>query len=89
MGEPLGKSARQKQYWQRTGFLCISQCWLMNGYRIARLRLREGQVEFTRAAKSRDVAKVGIPDVFLSPVPIDAKYELENYFRYIIKKFGL
>ena len=89
MGEPLGKSAQQKQYWQRTGFLCISQCWLMNGYRIARLRLREGHVEFTRAAKSRDVAKVGIPDVFLSPVPIDAKYELENYFRYIIKKFGL
>ena len=89
MGEPLGKSARQKQYWQRTGFLCISQCWLMNGYRIARLRLREGHVEFTRAVKSRDVAKVGIPDVFLSPVPIDAKYELENYFRYIIKKYGL
>ena len=90
MGEPLGRSARQKQYWYRTGFLCISQCWLMNGYTIQKLRLREGQVEFTRAARSKDVAKVGIPEVFLnSLVPVDAKYELEYFFSYIIKKFGL
>lgn len=67
MGEPLGKSARQKQFWQRTGFLCISQCWLMNGYRIARLRLREGTVEDkARPALAAINRKNGCP---VKPVP--------------------
>lgn len=90
MGEPLGASASRKQFWQRTGFLSISQCWLMNGYRIARLHLRDQRVDFARVTKTNDTAEIHIPHQILhTPVPLDAKYELENYFRYIIKKFGL
>lgn len=90
MGEALGTGARNKQFWQRTGFMCISQCWLENGYVIKTLCPEEKKVVFVLDVKNKNTAEVIIPDAIQhGSVPADAKYELENYFQYIIKKYGL
>ena len=40
--------------------------------------------------KSRNTSSLNIPDVIkYGKIPDDAKYEIENYFNYIIKKYGL
>lgn len=91
LGDELGASARRKEFWYRTGFLCISQCWLDNGYEIKNLCM-EGRrrVTFVRTENCRNTASVLIPEIIrYGRVPDDAKYELENYFRYIVKKYGL
>lgn len=90
MGEALGAGARNKQFWQRTGFMCISQCWLGNGYAIKELRPEEGYIVFGLATRARETGGLDIPDAIRhGPLPADAKHELENYFQYIIKKYGL
>lgn len=91
LGEPLGAAALRKEFWYRTGFSCISQCWLDNGYEIKTLHL-EGRcrVVFHQTSESKNTASVSIPDVLkYGRIPNEAKYELENYFQYIINKFGL
>lgn len=90
MGDELGATSLRKEFWYRTGFMCISQCWLENGYNIKELHLQERYVIFVLTAKGKNTANVIIPDVIrYGHIPDDAKYELENYFRYIIKKYGL
>lgn len=91
LGEPLGATAQRKEFWYRTGLTCISQCWLDNGYEIKRLHLESRQrVVFHLTEHSKNTASVDIPEVIkFGRVPKEAKYELENYFQYIIKKFGL
>lgn len=91
MGDQLGATALRKEFWYRTGFMNISQCWLDNGYEIKALHLEgKKRVVFNLTAKSKNTASVIIPEVLLyGRVPNDAKYELENYFSYIIKKYGL
>lgn len=91
IGEPLGATALRKEYWYRTGFSNISQCWLDNGYQIKTLHLEgKRRVVFNLTAESKNTASIVIPEVLrYGRVPNDAKYELENYFQYIIKKYGL
>lgn len=91
MGDNLGATALRKEYWYRTGFMCISQCWLDNGYEIKTLHLEgKRRVVFNLSARSKNTASVVIPEILkYGRVPNDAKYELENYFQYIIKKYGL
>lgn len=91
LGDELGASALRREFWYRTGFTCISQCWLDNGFEIKNLHI-EGlkRVVFVLTENSRNTASVLIPEVIrYGRVPDDAKYELENYFRYIVKKYGL
>lgn len=91
MGDKLGATALRKEFWYRTGFLCISQCWLSNGYEIKTLHLEgKRRVVFNLTCKSKNTSSVEIPEIIkYGRIPNDAKYELENYFRYIIKKYGL
>lgn len=91
MGEELGLTSLRKEFWYRTGFSCISQCWLENGYQIKTLHLEgKRRIVFNLTEKSRNTSNVAIPEVIkYGRVPADAKYELENYFRYIIKKYAL
>ena len=88
LGWKLGKSAKQRSWWHRTGFENISQSWLDNGYEIRNLHIDRRKVVFHRV--SMNTSSVNIPDVFITErIPDAAKYELENYFAYIIKKYGL
>ena len=86
----LGATSLRKEFWYRTGFMCISQCWLDNGYIIKELCIEERRVVFCLAAEKKDAAGMTVPEAIrYGPVPADARYELKNYFRYIIKKYGL
>lgn len=90
MGETLGKSAQNRLFWQRTGFTCISQCWLENGYVIKTLNTDERKVIFSSFLKSNNKANLEIPEAILQGhVPDDARHELKNFFQYIMKKYGL
>lgn len=91
LGEPLGATALRKEFWYRTGFACISQCWLDNGYEIKRLHLENRRrVVFHLTAQSKNTSSVDIPAVIkYGRIPLQAKYELENYFQYILKQYGL
>lgn len=91
IGGCLGATALRKEFWYRTGFTNISQCWLDNGYEIKTLHLDEKRrVVFNLSSQSKNTASVRIPEVLrYGRIPNDAKYELENYFHYIIEKYGL
>ncbi len=91
IGTELGASADAKQFWYRTGFNTISQCWLDYGYEIKRLHLEgKKRVVFHITSESKDTGSVTIPEVIrYQRIPNEAKNELENYFRYILKKYGL
>lgn len=91
IGTKLGATARTKQFWLRTGFNTISQCWLENGYEIKALYLEDRpRVRFVVTSESKDTGSVDIPPVIrYQRIPTKAKYELENYFQYIMKKYGL
>ncbi len=91
IGDKLGNAALRKEYWYRTGLKNISQCWLDNGYVIKSLHLDERKrVAFRMADHSKSTSSIVIPEVLkYQRVPVEAKYELECYFQYIIKKYGL
>ncbi len=91
IGDSLGNTALRKEYWYRTGFENISQCWLHNGYEIKTLHLdNRRRVVFQLADDSKNTSSVAIPEVIkYQRIPTEAKYELENYFQYIIRKYGL
>ncbi len=75
-------------YWRQKGKNLISSCWLENGYSIKRLYLKEKKVTFIRNKKQ--LSSINIPSQILaSNIPNSAKYELEQFFDYIIKKYGL
>ncbi len=91
IGTDLGTTADTKPFWYRTGFNTISQSWLDHGYEIKSLYLEGKQrVVFHLTSESKGTGSLVIPDVLRNQrIPSQAKYELENYFQYILKKYGL
>ena len=91
LGFELGQAAHRKDFWTRTGMNTISNSWVDNGYRIVRMHLEDRpRIVFGLVDRSRNTSSVNIPNVIkYGKIPDDAKYELENYFNYIIKKYGL
>ena len=77
-----------ENYWHLKGKGVISNCWLNNGYTVKRIYLKEKKVTFVRIKKQ--LSKINIPDKLLSSdIPKSAKHEIEQFFDYIIKKYGL
>ena len=75
-------------YWYRKGTGLFSNNWLDNGYVIQKLYLDKQKVVFKRVKKKS--SKLIIPPALLSSkIPDSAKYELEHFFEYILKKYGL
>jgi RNA-directed DNA polymerase len=89
LGFKLCKSAYNHTcYWYRKGSGLFSNCWLDNGYVIQKLYLDKTRVVFKREKKK--CTKLNIPSSILSSkLPNSAKYELEQFFEYVIKKYGL
>lgn len=88
IGRSLGRSQEYHPFWYETGFGKISTCWLENGYVIKNLHIDKHYVVFQQVHKN--ISNLEIPSVFLTKkIPTEAKYELENYFQYIKKKYGL
>ena len=89
LGEKLGANAQRKYFWRHNGLNTISQCWIDNGYAIKNLHL-EGKKRVVFILTQKRTASVVMPDTLkYGRVPENAKYELENYFKYIIRKYGL
>ena len=79
---------KYESYWYQNKKGLISKCWLENGYVIKRLYLKEKKVTFIR--KKKQSSRIDIPKQLLSSkIPQSAKYELEQFFNYIIDKYGL
>ncbi len=91
IGERLGNTAFRKEYWYRTGFGNISQCWLDNGYSIKNLHLdKRKRVVFRLNDTSKNTSSLIIPETLkYQRIPVEAKYELDNFMQYIVKKYGL
>lgn len=89
LGFKLYKSALTHScYWYRNGTGLFSNCWLDNGYKIQKLYIDKSKVVFKREKKK--CSKLKIPTQLVSSnLPNSAKYELEHFFDYIIKKYGL
>ncbi len=89
MESPLCNSAyRYSGYWHNKNKGSISDCWLNNGYVIQKLHLDKKYIVFRK--ENTNISKLVIPSVFLTKkIPIDAKYEIENYLGFIKKKYGL
>ncbi len=86
---PLCASAyKYSGYWHNKNSGNISDCWLHNGYVIQNLHLNKKYIVFRK--ENTSISKLTIPSVFLTKkIPINAKYEIENYLEYIRKKYGL
>lgn len=91
MGDKLGLSALHHQFWYRTGFSSISQCWLNHGYEIKALHLEgKKRVTFRLGLENRNTSSIVLPTALkYQRIPVAAKYEIENFFQFIIKKYGL
>ncbi len=89
MEAPLCPSAyKYSGYWHNKNSGSIAGCWLDNGYVIQRLHLDKKYIVFRK--ENTNISKLIIPSVFLTKkIPIDAKYEVENYLAFIKKKYGL
>ena len=77
---------KSKAFWFRKRSN-ISSAWQSMGFEIFSVDLRKQKVFFH---KSKKVSKLSIPEIFLTDkIPNDAKYELEQFFKYIRKKYGI
>ncbi len=67
---------------------CIAEAWLSQGYIIQRLRMAERRVIFRK--KAHGVSGVNLPDeVFNRKLPKDAVYEIEEFVKVTLKKYGI
>ena len=89
LGFKLCDSAyKYSAYWYQSGKNKISNAWEKQNYEILKLDLENKKVIFRRTINK--CSKLEIPRVFLTnKIPDGAKYELEEFFTYITKKYGL
>jgi len=89
LGFPLSHSAyKYNSYWYQKRKGNIANSWTNQNYEILKLNLVNKKIIFRRIIDK--TSKLNIPEIFLTnKIPDGAKYELEEYFRYIIKKYGL
>lgn len=88
-GHKLCSSAyRYPAYWYQKRKGSISSAWLDQNYEILKLDMKNQKIIFTRILKK--CSKLNIPEIFLTnKIPDGAKYELEEFFSYITRKYGL
>lgn len=74
-------------YWYRKGAGLFPNSWTSQGYHIVKLDLKNQKIIFRK--NTQKSSKLNIPAVFMtSKISDSAKYELEHFFQYIIKKYG-
>ncbi len=89
MNKKLCSSAyKSTSYWTTNKHNTISRCWINNGYIIQNLHLDKKYIVFRK--ENTAISRLKIPEVFLTQkIPMDAKFEIENYLEHIKKKYGL
>jgi hypothetical protein len=67
---------------------CIADAWISQGYVIQRLRLLDRRVIFRK--KVHGVTGINLPKVlFERKLPKDAAYEIEEFVKATLKKYGI
>lgn len=75
-------------YWYQSKKGNISNAWDNQNYEILKVDIEKRKIIFRKTLKKN--TKLNIPQVFLtSKIPNSAKFELEEFFQYIVKKYGL
>jgi len=75
-------------YWYQKRKGNISNAWNNQNYEILKLDMKNKKIIFKRILNKS--SKLNIPQIFLTnKIPDSAKYELEEFFKYITKKYGL
>ncbi len=75
-------------WYPRNNCNTIAEAWLTEGYKMEKLDIQKQKITLKRTVS--DVANLVIPAALIDrKIPDNAKYELENYMAYIIKKYGL
>ncbi len=81
-------SYKYKSFWYQKKHGSISRCWIENNYSMKKLDFKKKRITFLREKK--ELTKIKIPEqLLMSNLPTSAKYEMEKFFEYIIKKYGL
>ncbi len=91
IGSKLSRVAyTRREFWFRRGLNTISQCWLDNGYYITEVDLKRQRVTFQLEVTNKRTVNVDIPDCIANRrIPTEAKYEIENFYKYLEKKYRL
>lgn len=89
LGFSLCKSAYEyPAYWYQNKKGNIANAWSNQNYEILKLDIDKNSVSFRKTINK--LSKLEIPQVFLTnKIPDGAKYELEEFFKFITKKYGL
>ena len=89
MKRKLCESAyKYTSFWYKKGRGTLPDSWQAHGYGISKIDLKNKKVSFKKVQKEN--SKLKIPEVFLTDdIPNEAKYELEQFFDYIKKKYGI
>lgn len=84
----LPPRAKYKSYWLSEGDSKASSVWLENGFAVSELDLDGEKVTFKRV-RTR-YSRIKIPDwVYRNTLPDGVCDEVEKYFKYVEKKYGL
>lgn len=89
LGASLGSNAYNfKSFWHKKSGI-LSEAWQSQHFEITLIDIGEKEIYFRRS-EEKDVSKLIIPKVFLTDkIPNNAKYEIEHFFEYIRKKYGI
>ena len=84
--EDMLKSIALPSKWWRDD--SVRRCWVDNGYEVEKVDMTAKKIRLKRT--ENEMSNLEIPEVFLTrKIPNEAKYELENYMKYVIKKYEL
>lgn len=89
LGFKLPKASRFSSFWYRKeNYRSIASTWTSSGYQIQRLDLEKRRITFCKFEEG--VGRLEIPPALTKEkLPVDAVFELESFFEYIVKKYGL
>ncbi len=88
-GLELPPSAKKRaSYWYpRLHCNAIAEAWITEGYILYKLNLEKMKITIHR--EKEGVSHIKIPAWLNGKIPENARFELEKYFEYIKKKYGL
>ncbi|MDO4200050.1 MAG: reverse transcriptase domain-containing protein [Clostridia bacterium] len=86
---PLNSRAYNfESFWHKKSGL-LSGIWQSQNFDITLVDIKNKKI-FFRKNEKKDISKLVIPKIFLTDrIPNEAKYEVEHFFEYIRKKYGI
>ena len=77
-----------ESFWHKKSGI-LSEAWQSQNFEITFVSIENQKIHF-RKSEEKDTSKLTIPSVFLTDkIPNNAKYEIEHFFEYVRKKYGI